>query len=99
MRITLGGYYSLVELTASVGRLTNWLHLNEIEEVKGVNIYLQTLRNRRTVELVDECGAEIKHLLIDGPSQQVVRAVAIFEPNEADHDAGSKTSKDFDNRE
>lgn len=80
MRITLGGLYTLNELQASFERLTQWLRLNEIEEIKGVNVYLQPLRDRRSVELVDEFGDEVAHLMLDGPRQKAVRAIAIIEP-------------------
>jgi hypothetical protein len=75
MRISLGGVYSVAELSKSVERVAYALAANGVDEVRGINLYLTLFRDRRSIALVDEDGQEIDHLKFDEPARRPFKAV------------------------
>jgi hypothetical protein len=75
MRISLGGVYSVAELSKSFDRVAQALAANGVEEIRGINLYVTLFRDRRSMALIDEHGQEIEHLKFDEPARRPFKSV------------------------
>lgn len=73
MRISFEAQYSLEDFEEAISRALDLLRENGVEQLLYVNLYLSLRKNRRAVELVDDRGTLIDHLVIDGPLGQTIK--------------------------
>lgn len=73
MRISFEAQYSLEDFEQAVKSALDVLRQNGVEQLLHVNLYLSLRRDRRGIDLIDETGTAIDHLIIDGPIGQIFR--------------------------